>query len=115
MVGQRTKIEYNPKKPINFTFDHEGRLLHTKKVNMDNLPPHATQALEITNISPITNLTEVAKKEKEAEDARLEQMGKRQSLEGYMNNPDVITINIDKITAASSNKGFDQLGSHCVS
>ena len=82
-----------------------------KKLNMDNLPPHATQALEITSISPITNLTEVAKKEREEADKRAALLAEHNAMEGYMNNPNVITINIDKITAASrsnaSNKGID--------
>ena len=78
---------------------------------MDNLPPHATQALEITDISPITNPTEIAKKEKEEADARAALLAKRNAMEGHMHNPDVITINIDKITVASksntSQKGLE--------
>ena len=83
------------------------------------MPPHATQALEINSISPITNLTEVAKKEKEEADARAALWAKHAAIEGHINNPDVITINIDKITAYSrsnvSNKVYDQIGSVGVS
>ena len=59
---KKTTVSLNSKKPVNFTFTSKGKVLYKKRVDTDQLPEQAVEALQITNISAVKNLSAIQRK-----------------------------------------------------
>ena len=60
----------NTKKPINFTFNSQGKVIYKKRVDAGRLPKQQVEALQITNVSKIKNLSAIQRKREYDEAAK---------------------------------------------